>query len=133
MNSLSSYLMTHLSESRIENIQRTVVLGRAHIIDVILHLHLDTISLVVLATLELLIAVLLVQSLQRPFLQRLPVMLHTLDDNRLVRSFEPVDKLLAVDVTDPDALHIIGKMLELVESIRIMVRRPGSLVAQFFI
>ena len=57
--------MTHLSKGSIKDVHGAVVHGVLHVLDVVLHLHLDGVAVVVLTTLELLVPVLSCQSLQK--------------------------------------------------------------------
>lgn len=50
--------ITHIAISTVEDVQRTVVGGAAHIFHVIFHLHLHAVAFIVLAAFELLISVL---------------------------------------------------------------------------
>lgn len=71
----STEIRAYLAVSAIENVERTVVLSRSHVVNVILHLHLDAVAFVVLAAFELLVSILLRQARQRPLLDRLPISL----------------------------------------------------------
>ena len=50
--------MTYLSKGSIKDIHWTVVPGMHHVLDIVLHLHLDRVAIIVLTTLELLVPVL---------------------------------------------------------------------------
>ena len=55
---------TYISVSAVEDVEGAVVVGGPEVVDVVFHFHLDAVTLVVLATLELLVAVLLGKSLE---------------------------------------------------------------------
>ena len=55
----NSTCTTHVSKAAVKDIERAVVNGRGSVSGVVLHLELDTVTLVVLAALEFLVAELL--------------------------------------------------------------------------
>lgn len=59
-----SYNNYHLSEGSIEDVHRAVVSAVLHVLDIVLHFHLDRVAIIVLATLELLVSVLPCKPLQ---------------------------------------------------------------------
>ena len=58
-----SFKGNYLAKTAIKDVEWAVVLTVPHVADKVLHLHLHRVSLVILATLELLIAILLGQTL----------------------------------------------------------------------
>lgn len=121
-----------LAIGRIEDVQGRVVLGLVHVFHVILHLHLHRVAFVVFAALELLVPVFLRQSLHRPFGLRLPAVLQTCDDYRLVQLLESVYKLLAVHIRSMDSLHVVLKLRELGEVLRVAQFIPCLCRRQFY-
>lgn len=59
-----SKLATYFTECSIEDVQRTIINGTLHVIGKVFHLHFHTVPFVVFATFELLISILLGQSLR---------------------------------------------------------------------
>ena len=63
-------MQTYLSKSAIKDVHWTVVHAVLHVLDIVLHLHLDRVAVVVLTALELLVTVFSCQTLARVERQR---------------------------------------------------------------
>lgn len=59
----------------VKDVERAVIFGGLQVLRVVLHLHLHGVAVVILATLELLVAVLAFEALQGPFFTGRPVFL----------------------------------------------------------
>lgn len=117
-------------KATVEDVQGTVIAGGAHVVNVVLHLHFDTVALIVFATFEALVPVLLGQTLHRPLLQCLPSLLQPCDHHRLVRSLKIPDKFLAVHFSAPNALCIVRKVAEWLKILRIPQLTPCTLIIE---
>ena len=115
---------TYLTEAAVEYVERAVVRGGAHVLDVVLHLHLDAVAVVVFAALELLVAVLLGQPLERPLVAGPPPVLHALDHDRLVDALEPLDELPCAHLVHVDALHVVLELAERLERLMVAQLHP---------
>lgn len=120
-----------LAVAAVENVQRTVVGCGAHVVHIVFHLHFDAVALVVFAALELLVAILFRQPLQRPFMLRPPIVLHATYDHRRPAALEPIDELLRRVVPHVDAFAVVLESGELFKAVRVALRRPSAFVAQF--
>mmetsp|Transcript_66035 Transcript_66035/g.157908 ORF Transcript_66035/g.157908 Transcript_66035/m.157908 type:complete len:323 (+) Transcript_66035:730-1698(+) len=73
-----------LIHTRLEEVQRTVILLMSHVICVVFELHSELLALVILGNLEVHILESLLQCISSPSLHSWPVICHSLNDNRLV-------------------------------------------------
>lgn len=89
----------------VKDVERAVVFGGVQVLCVVLHLHLHRVAIVVLATLELLVAVLAFEALQGPFLAGRPVFLAVQKDHGLVGPLEALDELLRTELEGVNPLH----------------------------
>lgn len=89
----------------VEDVERAVVLGALQVLGVVLHLHLHRVAVVILATLELLVAVLAFEALQGPFFSGGPVFLAVQQDHGLVGPLEALDEVLRTELEGVHALH----------------------------
>ena len=77
MNLIYNNVLTNLSKAAVEYIEGTVIAVVAHVVHKVFHLHLHRISIVVLATLEPLVAVFLAESLNTAIRHRKHVILNS--------------------------------------------------------
>lgn len=117
-----------LSETAVEYVQRTVVRRGLHVINVILHLHLDAVSFVVLPAFEFLIPILFGQFAVGPFVVGSPVDLDSGYDDGLVYLFVSVDELLTRHVVHVDPVDVVVELEKLVEVVGEPEGGPGLLV-----
>lgn len=110
---------------RVEDVQRTIVSGVFHVVDIVLDLHLDRIAFVVLAALELLVAILLSQSLESPLGLRFPAVLEASNDHWSIVFLVAVNELLAVYVWRMDALNIVLEKRKFIEVLGIVQFIPS--------
>jgi len=117
----------------VKNVKRAVVVCGLEVIQVVFHLEFDAVSIVVFATLELLVAIFLAQSLKRPLVSGVPVVLDSQDDDGFVGGFEPADEFLRRDGFDVDSFHPVVNILPTqVEVARVIVSDPVLRSAQLW-
>jgi len=117
----------------VEDVEGTVIHSRFEVVQVILHFHLHTVAIVVLATFEFLIAIFFSQSLQRPFASCVPIVLNTKDDHWLVWGLIFFNELLWGDIFDVNPLHLIVDMFpSKIKLIQVVVGNPVFRSTQFW-
>lgn len=96
-----------LTVAAVEDVQRAVILGALQILNVVLHLHLHRVAVIVLATLELLVAVFSLEALQSPLLFGRPAVLAAEQDDGFVGTLKAADELIGAEVAGVDTLHVV--------------------------
>jgi len=96
-----------LAVAAVEDVERAVVARALQVLRVVLHLHLHRVAIVVLAALELLVAVLSLETLQGPLLARGPALLGVEQHHGLVGTLEAVDELLGGHPQGVHAFHVV--------------------------
>lgn len=96
-----------LTVAAVEDVQWAVVLGALQILHVVLHLHLHRVAVIVLATLELLVAVFSLEALQSPLLFGRPAVLAAKQDDGFVGTLKAPDELIGAEVAGVHTLHVV--------------------------
>ena len=96
-----------LAVAAVENIEWAVVLCGLQVLHVVLHLHLHRVTIVVLTTLELLVAVLTFEALHGPLLTCGPGVLTVEQHHRFVGPLEALDELLCAETQGVHTLNIV--------------------------
>lgn len=96
-----------LTETAVKDVEGAVVTGRFQILHVVLHFHLDRVTIVVLAAFKLLVAVFAFESFQGPLFPRRPRLLAVEQNDGLIRLLKALDELLWTEALGVHSLHVV--------------------------
>ncbi len=99
--------LSMFTETAIEDVEGAVITGRLQILHVVLHFHLDRVAIVVLATLELLVAVFALESLQGPLVSGWPRVLAAQQNDGFIRFLKTLNELLWTETLGVHSLHVV--------------------------
>lgn len=91
----------------VKDVEWAVVLCALQVLHIVLHFHLHRVSVVVLSTLEFLVAVFAFEALQSPFFSSGPGLLAVQQHNRFVGSLVVLDEVFRGDMEGVNALNIV--------------------------